>query len=45
MSETNEGRRTDAVKITFIVVAGAIVLACIIAFAAITIAFFANPPW
>jgi preprotein translocase subunit SecE len=45
MSETNEGTRRDTVKITAIIVLGVIVFACIFAFAAISIAFFANPPW
>jgi len=45
-SETNvEGSRTNAVTIAVIIVAGVIVLACIAAFAGVTIAFFLNPPW
>ncbi len=46
MSETNVGRSgSNAVTITVIIVAGAIILACILSFTGITMAFFLNPPW
>jgi len=45
MDETNGDSRTNAVTIAAIIVGGIVALACIIAFAAITIAFFSNPPW
>jgi hypothetical protein len=45
MSETNGNSRTNRVMIAAIIVAGVVALACIVAFAGITIAFFANAPW
>jgi len=45
MSETNGNSRTSRVMIAAIIVAGIVALACIVAFAGITIAFFANAPW
>ena len=46
MSENNqEDASKDSVKITLIVVVGIIILACIFAFTAISVAFFLNPPW
>ncbi len=46
MSETNgDGRRANTVAIVAIIVAGIVVLACIVASTAITIAFFTNAPW
>jgi len=40
-----ERPKSNAVAITAIVVAGIIVLACIVALVAISIAFLANAPW
>ena len=46
MSENNQERSSkDSVTITLIVVVGIIILACIAAFTAISVAFFLNPPW
>ena len=45
MSETNEGPRSNAVAIAAILVGGIIALACVVASAAIVVAFFSNPPW
>lgn len=46
MSEANvEGPRMDRVAIVAIIVIGIVVLACIVAFAGIAIAFFINAPW
>ena len=49
MSETNETnqeyRGSHKVAIAAIVVAGIVILACIVAFTAIAIAFVANAPW
>lgn len=45
MSETREGSRTNAVLIAVIIVGGIVALACIAAFAGITIAFLINAPW
>ena len=44
MSEA-KGPRANAVMIAAIIVGGIIVLACIIALSAITIAFISNAPW
>ena len=46
MSETNSGgSTTNKVAITAIIVAGIVVLACITACSAISIAFLMNAPW
>jgi hypothetical protein len=46
MSENNQERSSrDSVTVTLIVVVGIIILACIVAFAAISVAFFLNAPW
>jgi hypothetical protein len=46
MSENFPKRSTtDRVTVTVIIVAGAIILACIAGFVIITTAFFLNPPW
>ena len=46
MSEPDtDGPRKDPVAITAIVVAGAIILACIIAASVVSVAFFLNAPW
>ena len=46
MSENNRERSSkDTVTIALIVVVGIIILACIVAFSAISIAFFVNAPW
>jgi len=45
MNENVPKRSADRVTITAIIVAGAIILACIASCAVITTAFFLNPPW
>jgi hypothetical protein len=46
MSETNQdSRSSNKVAITAIIVAGVVILACIVATTAIAIACFANVPW
>jgi hypothetical protein len=46
MSETNQdSRSSNKVAIVAIIVAGVVILACIVATTAIAIAFFANAPW
>ncbi len=46
MSENGqEGSRKDIVKVTLIIVVGIIILACVLGFSAISVAFFLNPPW
>ena len=47
MSESNNERRSgsNGVAIAAIVVAGIVILACIVAFSAIAIAFMRNAPW
>ena len=46
MSESgSEGRKTNAVAITAIIVVGIIILACMFSVVAITMAFLANAPW
>ena len=46
MSENNrEGSSTNMVMVTLIVVVGIIILACIVAFTALSIAFVLNAPW
>lgn len=36
---------SDKVRMTALIVGGIVVLACILGFVAISIAFFANAPW
>ena len=46
MSENKrEGSSNNTVKVTLIVVAGLIILTCIIAFTGVSVAFFLNAPW
>ena len=46
MSETNQDSHgTNKVAITAIIVAGVVILACIVATTAIAIAFVTNAPW
>ena len=46
MSENKQERSSrDRVAITLIVVVGIIILTCIVAFTAISVAFFLNAPW
>jgi hypothetical protein len=46
MSETNQDSRgSNKVAITAIIVAGVVILACVVATTAVAIAFFANAPW
>lgn len=46
MSENNRERSTkDSVTVTLIIVVGIIILTCIIAFTAISVAFLLNAPW
>lgn len=46
MSENVPKRSTtDRVTMTAIIVAGAIIFACVVGLVVITTAFFLNPPW
>jgi ABC-type glycerol-3-phosphate transport system permease component len=46
MSENNGGRpKKDSVTVTLIIVVGIIILACIVAFTAVSVAFLLNAPW
>ena len=45
MSDNVPKRSADRVTITAIIVAGLIILTCIVSCAVITTAFFLNPPW
>lgn len=36
---------SDKVRMTALIVSGIVILACIVGFVAISIAFFANAPW
>ena len=46
MSENNRERSSkNTVMVTLIVVVGIIILTCILAFAAVSVAFFLNAPW
>jgi hypothetical protein len=46
MSENNQGTRgSHKVAIAAIIVAGIVILSCIVAFTAIAMAFVANAPW
>ena len=46
MSDDNRERSSkDTVKVTLIVVVGLIILACVLGFTAMSVAFFLNPPW
>ena len=46
MSENNrEGSGKNTTMVTLIIVAGIIILTCIVAFTALSIAFVLNAPW
>ncbi len=46
MSGNNrEGSNKDSVKVTLIIVVGIIILTCILAFTAVSVAFVLNAPW
>ena len=46
MSENNrEGSSKNTVMVTLIVVVGIIILTCVLAFTAVSVAFVLNAPW